>query len=126
MPAAGVVAVPSPLGRFRSPFLSMTCLVVGAILLTIGLFDPAGFTERADTTLDSEPVREILAGEIVDQITAHGSSRIITVRPLAVFAVSEVVESRPFRAVFRQAVRQARASRQPFDREGDSLSGGRR
>jgi hypothetical protein len=106
-------------GRVRSRFLSITCIVTGAILLYLGtiavwtriaLFDPEGFTERADSALENEPVRELLADEIVDQIIAHGSSRIITVRPLVEFAVSEVAESRPFRAVFRRAARQAHAS----------------
>ena len=100
------------MARLRSPLLSTAAIVAAGFLLWLGaialwsrvaLLDPAGFSERADAALDSESVREILAGEIVDQVSALGSSRVITVRPLAVFAVSEVMESRPFRAVFRRA-----------------------
>ena len=107
------------MARLRSPLLSTAAIVAAGLLLWLGaiafwsrvaLLDPAGFSERADAALDSESVREILAGTIVDQVSALGSSRVITVRPLAVFAVSEVMESRPFRAVFRRAVYQAHAS----------------
>ena len=101
------------------PLVSSGLIAVGGILLFAGLiafwgrvaiYDPDGFSSRAIEVLENDAVRTVVTEKVVDEIVARGSDRLVTVRPVLELAVGEVVESRPFRAIYGNGVRQAHAS----------------
>ena len=101
------------------PVVSSGLIAVGGILLFAGLiafwgrvaiYDPHGFSSRAIEVLENDAVRTVVTENVVDEIVARGSAQLVAVRPVLELAVGQVVESRPFRAIYGNAVRQAHAS----------------
>jgi hypothetical protein len=99
--------------------LSLSLAVIGAVLLLAGLlslwgrttlFDADGFTERATAALEDDPVRELLAARVSDQIIAQTSAELITIQPLVRAAVSQAMLTAPFQAIYRNGVREAHRS----------------
>ena len=96
-------------------------LFVGGIALYAReqIFDANQFAQNASDLLGDERADEAIANPIVDQVIAKGPDELINARPLLSSAAQGVLDSRPFRDAFRDAV--ARVHRQLFSRERDEL-----
>ncbi len=114
-------------GRGRR-IASLVLVIAGAIVLVIGgvlfyareeIFDPEAFAQRAANALDNEEVAAAVSDELVDQIIERGEPDLINARPLITTAAETVLDSAPFRAVFREAAE--RAHNTVFTRERDNL-----
>jgi hypothetical protein len=93
---------------------SIVLAVVGCVLAVVGgvafyareqIFDSDAFADNAAETLKDDQVQEALAGPIVDQAVDRGPDVLINARPLLLSATEGVLESTPFRAVFRKGAR---------------------
>ena len=87
-------------------------VVVGCALLLVGgitlyareeIFNPDHFATRASTALQNQDVRTVLADRIVEEIINEGSSELIQAKPLLQAIVSNVLDTGPFRTIFRKA-----------------------
>jgi hypothetical protein len=96
--------------------ISRIFLIIGAVLLLLSLlmfwgrttlFDADGFTDRATEAIENNAVRDLLADRLADQIIEHGATQLLTVRPLVQAVVSQAMLTRPFQAIYRNAVREA-------------------
>jgi hypothetical protein len=92
--------------------LGGSCLYVRAELL-----DSHAFADRTVAAIGREPVRRVVAREIVVQVIDKGSSDLIAARPLITSVVEAVVATPQFRSVIRLAAGQAH--RLLFDRGGN-------
>lgn len=122
-----VVPTAESRGGFRR--LSVTLLVVvGAALLLVGgitlyaretIFDEHAFAQRATHTLQDEDVRKALDDEILDQVIADGGSQLLSFRPALETVIHGVLDSDPFKQVFRKAA--VHVHRLLFERKRESI-----
>jgi hypothetical protein len=108
--------------------VSIVLAIAGAATLFVGgitlyareqIFDAEQFAQNASDLLGDERADEAIANPIVDQVIAKGPDELINARPLLSSAAQGVLDSRPFRDAFRNAV--ARVHRQLFSRDRDEL-----
>jgi hypothetical protein len=95
---------------------SVILVVLGAILLFAGavtlyareeIIDREAFADRAVAALDDEGVRHLVAREIVVNLVDRGSTDLVAARPLLESVVGAIVQTQPFRSVFRRAAIEA-------------------
>ncbi|MGH2961296.1 MAG: hypothetical protein ACRDL3_03745, partial [Solirubrobacterales bacterium] len=107
---------------------SIVLAVVGTAFLFVGgitlylreeVFDPESFAAHASESLGDDRVGLAVANPITDQLIAKGPDQLINARPVLESGVQGVIESRPFRDLFRDAA--ARAHRTLFSRDRDKL-----
>lgn len=108
----------SPASRAPGSVASLR-VAAGALSLLIALLavwthaafiDSDGFAQRATAALDNPAVRSELADRIADAVIEQGSAELVTVRPLLEGLAAELLATRPFRAIYRAALREAHAS----------------
>jgi hypothetical protein len=95
---------------------SVVLVVVGAVLLFAGVvalyareevIDRKAFADRAVAALDDDGVRHLVSREIVVNLVDRGSTDLVAARPLIESVVDAVVQTQPFRQVFRRAAVEA-------------------
>ena len=95
---------------------SVVLVVLGAVLLFAGavtlyareeIIDHDAFADRAVAALDDEGVRHLVAREIVVNLVDRGSTDLVAARPLLESVVGAIVQTQPFRSVFRRAALEA-------------------
>jgi hypothetical protein len=91
---------------------SVVLVVLGAALLLAGgvtyylrtqILDQDAFADRAVAALDDDGVRKVVGREIVVNLIDRGSTDLVAARPLIESVVDVVIQSRPFKTIFRQA-----------------------
>jgi hypothetical protein len=96
--------------------VSIVLVVVGALLLfagTVSLYareeviDREAFADRAVAALDDDGVRHLVSREIVVNLVDRGSTDLVAARPLLESVVGAIVQTQPFRSVFRRAALEA-------------------
>jgi len=101
-------------GRTRG-VASVALVILGAALLLAGsvtyylrtqVLDQEAFADRALAALEDDRVRNVVGREIVVNLIDRGSTDLVAARPLLESVVGAVIESRPFKIVFRQAALQ--------------------
>ncbi|MEA2445732.1 MAG: hypothetical protein QOJ12_3024 [Thermoleophilales bacterium] len=115
-------------GRARRRLTATVLVVVGAAFLLVGgvtlyaretLFDEHAFAQRATRTLQDEDVRKALDDQILDQVIADGGSELLSFRPALETVIHGVLDSDPFKQVFRKAA--VHVHRVLFDRRRESI-----
>jgi hypothetical protein len=103
--------------------------VIGAVLVVVGtvlfyaraeIVDEDAFADHAVEALDDDQLRAVVATEITVQLIERGSADLVAARPLIEQVVSTIVDTRPFKQVFREAARQA--NRLLFVRNRDNVA----
>ena len=91
---------------------SVVLVVLGAVLLFAGvialyareeIIDREAFADRAVAALDDDGLRHLVSREIVVNLVDRGSTDLVAARPLLESVVDAVVQTQPFRQVFRRA-----------------------
>ena len=91
---------------------SVLLVIVAALLLLAGavahyarteILDQDAFADRAVEALDDDRVRKVVRREIVVNLIDRGSTDLVAARPLLESVVDAVMQSAPFRALFRRA-----------------------
>lgn len=109
-------------------FVATLLVVLGSVLALVGgvalyarqeIFDADNFAQRAAVSLRNGDVRSEISDQIVDQIIEQGSGELIQAKPLLEAVVSNVLDSAPFRSIFRKAVVQVH--RAVFSRDEGSI-----
>ena len=94
---------------------SISLAVVGCILVLLGaillyareeIIDKSAFGDRVGAALEDDAVRELVATELVVGLIEQGSPDLVAGRPLLESVVGTVLDTSPFRQVFRQAARE--------------------
>jgi hypothetical protein len=107
---------------------SIVLVVVGAVLLVAGtvafyareqIVDRQAFADRAVAALDDDEVRAVVEREIVTYAIDHGSADLVAARPLLESVVGTLLQTEPFRRVFRAAA--SEANRLFFDRSRENV-----
>jgi hypothetical protein len=108
---------------------SVTLAVLGAVLAVVGtllfyarteIVDEHAFADNAVKALDDDQLRDVVATEITVQLIERGSADLVAGRPLIEQVVSTIVDTKPFKQVFREAARQA--NRLLFVRNKDNVA----
>jgi hypothetical protein len=101
--------------------LGTTLLFVGGVTLYLReeVFDADAFSHHASELLADDSVDTAVANPIVDAVIRAGPDELINARPLLSSAAQGVLQSRPFRDAFREAL--AGVHRQLFSRERDKV-----
>lgn len=95
---------------------SIVLVVLGALLLFAGtvtlyvreeIIDEDAFADRAVAALEDEGVRHVVSREIVVNLVDRGSTDLVAARPLLESVVGAIVQTQPFRSVFRRAALEA-------------------
>src|SRR5829696_2683380 len=95
---------------------SIVLAVIGAVLLFAGtvtlyareeVIDREAFADRAVAALDDDGVRRLVSREIVVNLVDRGSTDLVAARPLLESVVGAIVQTQPFRSVFRRAALEA-------------------
>src|SRR5919107_1205884 len=95
---------------------SIVLVVVGAVLLLAGtvtfyvreeVIDQKAFADRAVAALEDDGVRNLVAREIVVNVVDRGSTDLVAARPLLESVVGAIVQTQPFRQIFRRAAVEA-------------------
>lgn len=90
--------------------------MLGSLLLAAGMvtlylreevIDRDAFADRALVALEDDGVRKVVRREIVIGLIDHGSADLVAARPLLESVVDVVIDSEPFRVVFRRAALEA-------------------
>src|SRR5688572_10809678 len=111
--------------------VSVALAVLGSVLALAGgfalyarseVFDRDAFADNAGESLKDKQVRAALADPIADQAITRGPDVLINVRPVLLAAVEGVLDSPPFRAVFRKAAHKAYGAIFAKDKEQVALS----
>ncbi|HEX5622100.1 MAG TPA: hypothetical protein VFX51_26980 [Solirubrobacteraceae bacterium] len=107
-----------------------TALVVLASLLLFGAvlagyarraaFDSDRFANRATAALEDPAVRSVIGERVTDQLVLHNEADLLAARPIIASAVSGIVGSPAFRALFRRAVLDVH--RAVFARDEDTVT----
>jgi uncharacterized membrane protein HdeD (DUF308 family) len=107
-----------------------TVLVVLASLLLFGavlagyarrtLFDSDRFANRATAALQDSAVRTVIGERVTDQLVLRSEADLLAARPIIASAVSGIVGSDAFRALFRRAVLDVH--RAVFARDEDTVT----
>lgn len=109
-------------------FVATLLVVLGSVLALVGgvalyarqeIFSADNFAQRASVSLRNGDVRSEISDQIVDQIIEQGSGELIQAKPLLEAVVSNVLDSAPFRSIFRKAVVQVH--RAVFSRDEGSI-----
>src|SRR5919108_4324872 len=91
---------------------AVVLIVLGAVLLFTGtiafyareqVIDREAFADRALEALDDDGLRRLVGREIVVNAIERGSADLVAARPLLESVVDTVIQTEPFRRVFRQA-----------------------
>lgn len=91
---------------------SVVLVVLGAALLLAGsvtyylrtqVLEPEAFADRAVAALEDDGVRRVVGREIVVNLIDRGSTDLVAARPLLETVVDAVIQTPPFRTIFRQA-----------------------
>jgi hypothetical protein len=94
---------------------SIVLAVIGGILVLVGaillyareeVIDREAFANNASEALEDDAVREVVATELVVGLIEQGSPDLIAGRPLLETVVATVLDTSPFRQVFREAARE--------------------
>jgi hypothetical protein len=108
---------------------SVTLAVIGAVLVVLGtvlfyarseIIDEDAFADHAVEALDHDELRAVVSTEIAVQLIERGSADLVAARPLIEQVVTTIVDTRPFKQVFREAARQA--NRLLFVRSRDNVA----
>ncbi len=108
--------------------VSTALVVIGCALLFVGgitlyarqeVFHDDNFSSRATSALADDDVRTVVSDHVVDEIIDQGSAELIQAKPLLEAIVSNVLESRPFRSLFRRAA--VEVHRALFSRDEGSI-----
>ena len=95
---------------------AVVLIVLGAVLLFAGtltfyareqVIDREAFADRALEALDDDGLRHLVGREIVVQAIERGSTDLVAARPLIESVVDTVIQTGPFRRVFRTAALEA-------------------
>src|SRR5215218_1771444 len=95
---------------------SIVLVVFGALLLFAGtvtfyareeVIDEQAFADRAVAALDDDGVRDLVSRAIVVNLIDRGSTDLVAARPLLESVVGAIVQTRPFKQVFRRAALEA-------------------
>lgn len=106
---------------------SIVLIVLGAVLLFAGtvslyareqILDRDAFADRAEEALLDDDVRRVVAREIVVTLIDRGSTDLVAARPLLESVVGAIVQTEPFRRLFRRAA--VEANKVFFDRGRDN------
>ena len=83
-------------------------LLIGAILLyaRVEVIDEDAFADNAVEALQDDATRDVIATELVIGLVENGSPNLVAARPLVQSVVDTVIDTAPFRQVFREAARQ--------------------
>ncbi len=97
-------------------------LLIGAILLyaRVEVIEEDAFADNAVEALENDATREVVATELVVGLVENGSPNLVAARPLVQSVVETVIDTGPFREVFRQAARQTNLLL--FEREKRSVA----
>jgi hypothetical protein len=96
--------------------VSVTLVVVAALLLLAGvvthylrteILDQRAFADRAVAALEDDRVRKVVGREIVVNLIDRGSTDLVAARPLLESVVDAVIQSAPFKTIFRRAAVEA-------------------
>ena len=96
--------------------VSVVLVVLGAVLLFAGtiafyareeIVDQQEFADRAVEALEDDGVRLVVGREIVVNAIERGSTDLVAARPLLESVVGAVLQTEPFRRIFRAAAVQA-------------------
>jgi hypothetical protein len=107
---------------------SIVFIVIGAVLLLTGavafyareqVIDRQAFADRAVTALDDDNVRSVVGREIVTFAAERGSGDLLAARPLLETVVETLMQTEPFRRVFRAAAAEANSAF--FDRDRENV-----
>ena len=71
------------------------------------VLEPEAFADRAQAALDDDQVRKVVGREIVVNLIDRGSTDLVAARPLLETVVDAVIQTPPFRTIFRQAALEA-------------------
>ena len=121
-------------GHGRSPnrirtITSITLAVLAGILVLLGtmllytreeIIDQEAFADNAAEALQDDSVRQVVATELVVGLIEQGSPDLIAGRPLLESVVGTVLDTSPFRQVFREAARET--NRLLFVRDRESVA----
>jgi hypothetical protein len=108
---------------------SITLAVLGGILVLVGtillytreeIIDQEAFADKAGEALQDDAVREVVATELVVGLIEQGSPDLIAGRPLLESVIGTVLDTSPFRQVFREAARET--NRLLFVRDKSSVA----
>src|SRR5215208_6162852 len=95
---------------------SIVLAVIGAVLLFVGsvtfyareeVIDREAFADRAVAALNDDGVRALVSREIVVNLIDRGSTDLVAARPLLESVVGAIVQTQPFKQVFRRAALEA-------------------
>jgi hypothetical protein len=95
---------------------SIVLVVLGAVLLFVGtvtfyareeVIDREAFADRAVAALDDDGVRHLVSREIVVNVIDRGSTDLVAARPLLESVVAAIVQTQPFKQIFRRAAVEA-------------------
>lgn len=115
MEAVSGRGVGTPSDRVRTT-ASIALAIVGALLVIAGalllyarseIIDERAFADNSAEALKDDRVRAVVATEIVVQLVEQGSADLVAGRPLLESVVDTVIETQPFREIFREAARQS-------------------
>jgi hypothetical protein len=89
--------------------LGMPVLLVGTVAFYARqeVVNREAFADRALAALEDDGVRVVVRDEIVDGLIDRGSGDLVAARPLLESIVDVVIDSEPFRAIFRRAALEA-------------------
>jgi hypothetical protein len=94
---------------------SIVLAALGALLVFAGalllyaraeILDEDAFADRAAAALDDDATRDVVSTEIVVGLIENGSPDLVAARPVIQQVVDTVIDSRPFKQVFREAALQ--------------------
>ncbi len=106
---------PGGLSERSRGIASAVLVVIGAVLLLAGtiafygrteIIDREAFADRAVEALENDGVRELVGQQIVVNLVDRGSTDLVAVRPLLESVVGAVIQTDPFRRLFRAAALQ--------------------
>lgn len=109
--------------------LSIVLAAIGAVLTFAGavllyaraeIIEERSFADHAAEALEADATRELIATEVVVQLIERGSADLVAARPVLESVVDTVIDSRPFRDVFREAAKQS--NRLLFDRDRTNVA----
>jgi hypothetical protein len=110
-------------GRTRG-VASVVLVILGATLLLAGgvtfylrtqVLDQEAFADRSVAALEDDGVRKVVGREIVVNLIDRGSTDLVAARPLLESVVGAVIQTEPFKNIFRRAA--VEANRVFFERE---------
>ena len=97
------------IASFALAGLAGVLVFLGAILLYTReeIIDEDAFADNAAEAFQDDAVREVVATELVVSLIEQGSPDLIAGRPLLETVVGTVLDTAPFRQVFRQAAKES-------------------